>query len=199
MAVDLVVNDDEVVVALRDGGLSSDDHESPELAWMMACEMLQSPEPWSFLTASASSHLMFSRKRWRGVLGVLCVCWSGPLSKHSLIAYYSLGLRAPSPASPVSNKYLLSVPTNVPFSLSQPVQPPFPLPLAITHSRCAHNHSTTSVHPSTRVQPGLNPGTPRASRNIHPHRCCLLPHLPAGPFRVSCQPSGWNLDFARTR
>lgn len=60
----------------------------------------------------------------------------------------------------------------------------------------AHNHSTTSVHPSTRVQPGLNPGTPRASRNIHPHRRCLLPHLPALPSRVSCPVSDWNPDFA---
>lgn len=74
MAVDLVVNGDEVVVALWDGGLSSDDHESPELAWRIGCEMLQGPQHWSILTESASRHLLFSRKRWTGVLGVLCVC-----------------------------------------------------------------------------------------------------------------------------
>ncbi|MCV5084887.1 hypothetical protein OFB78_30275, partial [Escherichia coli] len=61
MAVDLAVNDDEAMVALRDGGLSSDDYEP---VWMMTREMLQGSEPRSVVTAGASSHLLFSRKRW---------------------------------------------------------------------------------------------------------------------------------------
>lgn len=195
MAVDLAVNDDEVMVALRDGGLSSDDYEP---VWMMTREMLQGSEPGSVVTAGASSHLLFSRKRWKGVLGVLCMVWSGPLSKHSLIAYYSLGLRAPSPASPVSNKYLLSVPTNVPFPSRNPCNRHFH---SLTPSHILGAHTTTRPHRSIR-----RPESSQVSIQARPEYQGISICIAAVCFRICPRPpfeclvsylaGTWNLQLS---